>query len=92
MIDCKYQVSTGPTYPELAPDPCMNAAVTHQAFFMSKVEKGAMGQTGLSSLRRSRPSIQVCIEVDDGYRSINFVQRAKDGQNDGMVAAQAVGT
>ena len=72
----------------------MDTSVRHQAFLLREVKEGSVGDPGLVGPRARvrRPSVQVCIEVDDGYRSINFVQRAKDGQNDGMVAAQAVGT
>jgi hypothetical protein len=36
-----------------------------------------------------RPRVEVGVEMDDRDRPIDLVQRAKDGENDGVVATEA---
>lgn len=40
------------------------------------------------SLFHGRPGVEVSIEVDDGDGAVDLVQRAKDGEDNGMVSAQ----
>lgn len=37
-----------------------------------------------------RPRIEMGVEVDDRHGPIDFIQRTKDGENDGVISAEAV--
>jgi len=37
-----------------------------------------------------RPRIEMGVEMDDRHGPIDFIQRTKDGENDGVISAEAV--
>ena len=54
----------------------MHTGVAHELLFVGNVEKCAMGDPGLlsDSAWIAGPSIEVGVEVNDGYGSVYFVE------------------
>ena len=58
---------------------------------MSYVEERAMSDSRLfgDAAGVAGPSVQVGVEVDHGDGTVYFVEGAEDGEDDGVVAAEA---
>lgn len=80
------------TYRKLAPNPGMHTGVRHELLLMCEVKECAMSNARLLGglARICWPCIEVGIEVDDRYGTIDLVQSPEDGENNGMVSAHAV--
>ena len=66
----------------------MHACVRQEPLFARDVEEGAMRDALLFVPRR--PCIEMGVEVDDRHGPVDFIQRTKDGENDGVISAKAV--
>ena len=80
------------TYGELAADARVDAGVRHEALLICEVEKRAVGDARLlgAGAGVGRPCVEMGVEVDDGHWAVDLVERAEDGENDGVVPAHAV--
>jgi hypothetical protein len=64
---------------QFVPNPCMNTGVGHKSLLKCQREEGAVRDLGLlGNASQARPGINVCIEMDDRYGSINLMKRSKD--------------
>jgi hypothetical protein len=83
------------THVHLASDARVYIRVGQETFFARNVEETAVSDTRLCgrlvSAAPRGPRVEMGIEVDDGDRPVDFVQRAENREHDGMVTAQAGG-
>ncbi len=70
-------------YEHFAADSAVDAGVRHEMLFVGDGEKGAVGDALLFCAAEGHrwPCIQVGVKVDNGNRSVDFVQRTQDGED-----------
>jgi hypothetical protein len=60
---------------QFVPNPCMNTGVGHKSLLKCQREEGPVRDLGLlGNASQARPGIDVCIEMDDRYGSINLMK------------------